>query len=266
MATIESLTAALGTALDKARDLFAGLAGSRTQADSLHDQLRGLGFHRDAARSEGIASDLEAAQALTTALSDRLESALAAVESARTGSGVIGSGGSAPAMDARAVPDRPPWGDRPPVAGFTPLQPKRECFDAIRREGWPRNSEGLTSARGILYTDGGHRVNSETFRPYRPGASPPCDDLREPWRPDERYTTTWHVERDAAAAIRKWGLTTAVLYLNLPPCGKRSKDQRRCHENLASILPAGTTLYIWEIRENGAATRHVYSGDGKAIK
>jgi hypothetical protein len=265
MATIESLTTAIHAALDKARDLLAGLAGSRSQAESLHDEMRGLGFHNKAARSEGIASDLETAQAQTMAIAARLESALAAVESARTGSGVLGGGNTTPDTHSRAVPDRPPWADRPPIAGFTFRRPVRECYEAIREAGWPRNAQGQTSARAILYTSDGHRVNAEMFRPHRPGQTSPSDDLREPWRSDERYTTTWHVERDAAAEVRRWGLTDSVLYLNIPPCGEESGDPFRCHANLEKLLPAGVKMFVWAVNEDGSRTRRRYVGTGEAI-
>jgi hypothetical protein len=242
MASIDTLTAAIRTAIDQARQLLAGLDGTQSTAEELRDHLSLLGVDTKAAQISGITTDLEECQAQTINIASRLEAALAAVETARTGHSRGGGGG--PPGDMPSPTAEPPWIRQPPVLGFTHRRPVAECIDEVRREGWPRNAQGRTSARGYLYSSDGHKVNTESFRPHKAGQAPPCEDLREPWRSDGHYTTTWHAERDAAAQIRRWGLTEAVLYLNLPPCGRKSQDRLRCHANLESILPGGTTLYV----------------------
>jgi hypothetical protein len=97
MATIESLTTAIRAALDKARDLLAGLAASKDLTESLRDQLIALGMERKAAQTALLADDLEAARAQATALADRLEAALAQV-------GTVYGAGGGPAA-ARPYPD-----------------------------------------------------------------------------------------------------------------------------------------------------------------
>ncbi|MEU5156517.1 DddA-like double-stranded DNA deaminase toxin [Glycomyces sp. NPDC021274] len=263
MASIEALTAAIRTAITQTRQLLADLRGSQTLTEELRDQLADLGVDAKAAQVSGVAAGLEACQAQTSKIASRLEAALAAAEAARAGRAL--SGGESSPSDIRSRNADPPWTRQPPVPGFTHRRPVAECIDAVRREGWPRNAQGRTSARGFLYTGDGRPVNAETFRPHRKGHAPPCGDLREPWRSDEHYTTTWHAERDAAAEMRRWKLSEAVLYLNVPTCGKESGDPYRCDVNLEKILPEKAVLFVWTVHEDGSRSRRRYIGTGEAI-
>jgi hypothetical protein len=232
MASIDTLAAAISDALDRNRVLLADLARSKDLAEHLRDRLARIGFQRRAARANRTAADLEEAQQQAARLSGRLEATLTRIESLRGG-----NSGTGRPVAALPSPPKPPWSRRPPVPGFSYRKPVADCVEAVRREGWPRNAQGRTSARGNLYTGDGRQVNNEGFRPHRMGEAPPCEDLREPWRSDEHYTTTRHAERDAASLVRKWNLSESVLYLNVPTCGKESGDPHRCDANLVKIFP-----------------------------
>lgn len=264
MASIDALIAAINAALDQTRRLLADLGRSKHLTENLRDRLSDLGFENKTAQAAAITADLEAVQSQTTAVVACLETALAAVDSTGAGDTAVGgrqsAHGTTPSHSAE-----PSWSRRPAVPGFTHRRPVKECIDAVRREGWPRNAQGRTSARGFLYTGDGRQVNTETFRPRDMGRAPPCEDLREPWRSDEEYTTTWHAERDAAALVRRWGLSESVLYLNVPTCGKESGDPYRCDANLEKILPAGAVMYVWTVHEDGSRSRRRYMGTGEAI-
>ena len=146
-------------------------------------------------------------------------------------------------LPAGDVAGRPAGREHPGWDGFTHRRPHPGAVESLRRHGWPKNDAGRTSARGHLYDSEGRRVDStDVMRPHRKGHAPPCEDLREPWRSDPEYTTTWHAERDAAKIMRDNNMHEAVLYLNIPPCGRYSEGNRRCDVNLEKILPANSTL------------------------
>jgi hypothetical protein len=109
------------------------------------------------------------------------------------------------------------------------------------------------------------------LKPYPPGQAPVRPELKEPWASSEELTTTWHVEGDAAADIREGKLDNAVLYLNVPPCGKRAPssefpDPKRCYENLRHIIPADRTVWVHVVPEHGSPSRIRFKGTGEGIK
>lgn len=189
----------------------------------------------------------------------------AAADVARTSENASQAGSSGvggPSGRSIGLGSSPP---QPAIAGFTYRRPASQAVDAIRGEGWPKNSAGNTSARGHLYDSDGRRIDAGTLKPHRKGQAPPCTDLKEPWRSDPDYTTTWHAERDAAKIMRDNGLREAVLYLNIPTCGQESQHAKRCHANLEKVIPAGGTLWVWSIHEDGSQLRRRYRGTGEAI-
>ncbi|MFC4334059.1 DddA-like double-stranded DNA deaminase toxin [Salininema proteolyticum] len=151
------------------------------------------------------------------------------------------------------------------IDGFKPARPNRDAVGEVRKLGWPKNSAGRTSACGHLYGPDGAQLNDQPLRPYRKGHGPVHADLNEPWKSDKHYTTTWHAETDAAAAMRRHGLDEAAVYLNIPTCGKESADPYRCDINLPKIIPRGAILYVWSVHEDGSMSRRKYEGTGEAI-
>jgi hypothetical protein len=261
MASIDALAAAIREALTHIHNLAAQITVSKDLGEQLRNKLSDLGAEGKSEQTSAIIAGLEETQARANNVITQVEAALAAAQALRTGQPRSRSSSEHPAPQT----PEPPWKRQPPVAGFTHRKPIAECIEAVRREGWPRNAEGRVSARGYLYTGDGHQVNTETFRPHRKGSSPPCEDLREPWRSDVHYTTTWHAERDAAAEMRRWKLSEAVLYLNVPTCGKESGDPYRCDANLEKILPPTAVMYVWTVHEDGSRSRRRYIGTGEAI-
>lgn len=177
-----------------------------------------------------------------------------------------GSGGSPPPTGGpRPTGGQPEPERRRGIPGFTYRKPAAEAVEAIRREGWPTNADGQVSARGHLYDERGVAVNDQVIRPHVKGEAPPCNELQEPWRSDPDLTTTWHAERDAAKLMRDKQMRHAVMYLNIPPCGRESSDPQRCDANIEKILPRDAELYVWTIHENGTKARRRYLGNGDAI-
>jgi len=70
--------------------------------------------------------------------------------------------------------------------------------------------------------------------------------------------------------MRRNGITKAVLYLNMDPCGNRGPDQQpdplRCEANITDHLPQGSTLWIHSVHENGSVRSKPYRGTGKALR
>lgn len=145
------------------------------------------------------------------------------------------------------------------------MRPHADALASIRRHKWPKNDDGTMSARGELYDSGGNRLTDEPLKAHRKGEGPYRPDLREPWASDPAMTTSWHVEGDAAAIIRDRGLSGGVLYLNMPPCGAKSYDPKRCYANVEKILPKDSTLVVWVSREHGLPQRFVFKGTGEGV-
>ncbi|MFD0555894.1 DddA-like double-stranded DNA deaminase toxin [Stackebrandtia endophytica] len=257
----ENVESAIRTARDAAaagREALIRVAQAVTET-AAEENARG---HEGIARWYAEAGD-RLSQAASKIDSSTALCEAAAAEVARTddGASLRGSGGL-PRQPATPATEQ---GRPRAIPGFTHRRPAKEAIDAIKREGWPKTAEGRTSARGHLYNPDGNRLDTGTLRPHRKGAALPCTDLREPWRSDPNYTTTWHAERDAAKIMRDNNLREAVLYLNIPPCGRYTEDPKRCDLNLEKILPKGATLWVWTISETGSRGQRRYRGTGEAI-
>ncbi|WP_415647436.1 DddA-like double-stranded DNA deaminase toxin [Stackebrandtia soli] len=148
----------------------------------------------------------------------------------------------------------------------------------MRRIGWPPSNAdpNKTSARGHLFDRNGRRMTGEPIQPHQKGTAPPCDELKEPWRSSEDYTTTWHAERDAAMmireAVKEGHAGPFALYMNIAPCGRRTPDPphtpdpRRCDENIARIVPRDVIVYAHIVsKRDPIPSRLRIVGTGEAI-
>lgn len=155
----------------------------------------------------------------------------------------------------------------PPAATATrpsPRGPDSRGVDAVRRLGWPTNPQGRTTARAVVMDAHGHPIGKEwKADPRSPAAD--TSSFKEPWKSDPRYTIRAHIEGQVAAMMRNTGITRTEVYLNVPPCGSRDKDPYRCAANLRAILPVGSTMTVWTIRERGNPQKNVYQGTGEAL-
>lgn len=108
---------------------------------------------------------------------------------------------------------RPPQ-NRLRLSGL-PVCPGREHPDAVaalKRVGWPKNSEGNISARAILYDRHGNKVGTRAYRADDKNHPSTWPDLKDGWNNPE-LTTTWHAEGQLARDIRKSGLDEATVYM-----------------------------------------------------
>ncbi|MFG3338553.1 DddA-like double-stranded DNA deaminase toxin [Glycomyces sp. NPDC048151] len=263
MASIDTLIASIHSAINQAANLLAGIARSAEQTTQTRSRAGQLGIERTAERLTTAADSLAEGQALARAIADRLQSALAAAEAARTGNGDGRPPVSTSTPEPSQQPRRHPWADHPPVPGFKPSVPHKTCIEETRRVGWPVNKNGRVAARGRLYDSDGRPITGTVQAGNGPAAK--ATDLKEPWASDERMTTRWHIEGHAAAIMRIHALKEAVLYINLPPCGRADQDQWRCDPNLAKLVPVGSTLKVWIVPEKGAPQMINYRGSGEAI-
>jgi hypothetical protein len=117
--SVDDLANAIRAAIDRTRDLLAGLGASREQSAEFRDELGALGFEARAARAAAVGDRLEETQVAAAMIAAKLESALAATEAARTGTtggkggtgGKASSGGEAPPKPTpTAPPPEPPSG------------------------------------------------------------------------------------------------------------------------------------------------------------
>jgi len=256
--SIDELAQGIGGSRETVQRAATEVMAMKTKAEELSANLAAMSAETMSQYMTEVAGQLDTAHQTLTGVADGLEQTQATAAGARQhGGGLLGGdnpGPAPPATPPRAIP------------GFTHRRPVGEAIDAIKREGWPKNADGRTSARGHLYDSEGRRIDAGTLKPHRKGQAPPCTDLKEPWRSDPDYTTTWHAERDAAKIMRDKGLTEAVLYLNMPACGRESRDAKRCDANLEKVLPQGSTLWVWSLQENNGTLRQRYEGTGEAIK
>ncbi|MDN3241383.1 DddA-like double-stranded DNA deaminase toxin [Glycomyces tritici] len=138
--------------------------------------------------------------------------------------------------------------------------------EAIRREGWPRNVKGRTSALGLLYDGAGKPVLRQPLRPLSGDRVYDTPDLKDEWRLRE-VATSWHIEGGVAAYMRKTTTMVMTLWLNIPTCGGyRRPDPNGCHENLPKVLPPGYTLHVRVEGEDGSYQLNTYRGTGEALK
>jgi|GEM_PF-1181907 len=256
--SIDELATGIGGSRDTVQRAATEVLAMKAKAEELSTNLASMSAESMSQYMTEVAGQLDTAHQTLTGVADGLEQTQATAAGAKQHQGgLLGGGNPGPAPSPtkpRAIP------------GFTHRRPTGEAIDAIKREGWPKNTDGRTSARGHLYDPDGNRIDAGTLKPHRKGAAPPCADLKEPWRSDPDYTTTWHAERDAAKVMRDNNLREAVLYLNIPTCGKEDEDPQRCDANLGKIIPAGSTLWVWSINDNGTMKRRKYPGTGEAIE
>lgn len=117
MPSVDALASAIRAAIDRNRDLLAGLGASRERATEFRNALGALGFETRAARAAAVGDRLEESQVAAALIATKLESAMAAAEAARSGSGgggKGGTGGGAPPTPS-APPPEPPngWNSAP---------------------------------------------------------------------------------------------------------------------------------------------------------
>lgn len=255
MTSVDEVTAAVGGAAEDAGQAAAKGTAAHTAATALARQLDAMGADGTAQTVNIAADQLGEANALLGQAIAKLQEAQTTAASAK--GRLHGATGTA----SRTVAS-----GRSRVPGFSASRPVGECVEAVKQLGWPKNSDGKTSARGLLYSSDGERLSKQPLQAHPKGKAPPCEDLNEPWRSDSRLTTTWHAERDVAAWMRSENVDHAVLYLNVPTCGKESQDAGRCHVNLPKVMPSGSTLTVWSVHEDGSTRRRRYEGTGEAIR
>lgn len=123
-----------------------------------------------------------------------------------------------------------------------------------------------------MYDADGREVQPTTYKAYVKGEQPDRPELTPPFNDADRTTTAWHAESDIAQAIRDGGMREATIYLNVPLCGKNSKDNpnvpdpRRCSENLRHIIPRDVVVYVHVVPERGTESRRRIVGTGEGIK
>jgi hypothetical protein len=146
---------------------------------------------------------------------------------------------------------------------FHPRRRNRTHEEEVRALGWPTNEEGRISARGLLYATNGTRLAERVWK-----ADPTAEhgDLREPWASASDHVARWHVEGQVCAWMRQTRTREAVLYQNLPACGRQSGDPGRCDRSIAPMLPEGYTLVVWTVPKQGNPYSVRYRGTGEAIR
>ncbi|MBO3735424.1 DddA-like double-stranded DNA deaminase toxin [Glycomyces niveus] len=265
MPSVEEVAAALGANKGEAKALAGQLAASKQQAEKLQEQLAALGAEGTASLASAAVQSIEGLMSEAAALSGRIGEAQSQVLA-------IGQGGLLPSGTKTTVTGQPTAAlPRRRIPGFNSNRVNKDAIADIRRAGYPKNAEGKTSARAFVYTADGEQINADALKPYRKGEAPPQPDLKEPWASSEELTTTWHVERDAAAAIRAERLDSAAFYLNVPLCGRRAEgseypDPAKCYENFRHIIPKDAVAYVFVVPEQGMPRRRRIVGTGEAIK
>jgi hypothetical protein len=268
MPSIDEAASAVGGNAEQARELSAGITGSKEAIAELAGALAALGVETRASEANGCADDAEALASQANALAEALDRLRARVDGLRglltalsSGSAPPTTSGGGPTTSEVNVPR-----DRP-VPGFDPQRLNPTVERIMRRIGWPKRADGKTSARGLLFSPDGRSWTETPLRASRSGPASQRTDLKEPWASDPGITTRHHIEGNAAALMVKHGQRDAVLYLNIPPCGGPSRpDPKRCHPNIPSVLPKGYTLTVHTVRDGGGHSRTVYRGTGEAIK
>lgn len=243
--SIDTLTTAIRHALEQARHLIAGVGASKDQATEVHDRIAALGAETSAANAGATADHLEEGQALAAAIADRLESALAAAEAARAGTGgTSGGGGGAP-----------PSGPPPPTASGP--SPERPIPTFVRRlaEQLPVRESG-DKTHLLAYTN-------EDGEPVA-YASGRRRDARDGLKPEfaRRFVVKDHAEGHVAADMRRPGAPEHVtVVINNTPC----PSPVGCDATIPHIIPKDATMTVYVT--DGATTTHyaTYTGTGEGI-
>ncbi|GAA4910726.1 nucleic acid/nucleotide deaminase of polymorphic system toxin [Stackebrandtia albiflava] len=262
MAGIEDFTAAIAIAFDRLNDAIAGMESARSAAGESATSLQAAGAYGAADIMARVAEVIgEAVDTLATGKTNTEEAAAIARAAMETT-----DGGDTPAGTT------PPPDGGPPAP--TPTRPHPNAADtrhvaAVRRIGWPKNAQGRTNARALVFDKNGEQVG-DVWKATPDGEANDPRHYREPWRSDVRYTIRYHVEGQVAAMMRRTGITEAEVYLNIPPCGTRDDDwSYQCHDNIKKILPKGYTMTVWAVREREAPTwspqKYTYKGNGEAL-
>lgn len=170
---------------------------------------------------------------------------------------------------AGAAPPSPPPLAPPRRPGWRSSRANPDAIAAVRRAGWPKNSEGRTSARAHLYDGDGNQVTPKTYQAYKKGEQPYRPELKLAFN-DQDMTTTWHAEGEIAKDIRDSGVREASVYLNIKRCGEgtmnREPNPKGCSENFRHIVPKDVVVYVHVIPENGRRSQFRIVGTGEGIK
>lgn len=256
MSSVDEFSAAIGTAAESVEAVTSAITAAKSNGDELTSEIANLGAEGKANETGAVAQRLETEAApLAAQLKELLGEIRQQAEALRGLEGApsagVGSGGSSSAQPAQ----------------FNPEKRNERCVKALKRFGWPKNRHGKTKARALLYDAKGNGVLHRPLKPRRKGEPYPAPELREPWRSNPETTTTWHIEGGVAAYMRRTKTQVMVLYINEPICGGPSApDPQRCYPNLAKILPAGSTLYVHIVEENGGYRKVKVLGTGEAIR
>jgi hypothetical protein len=264
MTSVDEVAASLGGNKSEAEGLAGQLAASKQQAEELQGALAAVGVESTANRAAAAVQTIEQLVAEAAGLAERIGEAQAEVHAIGQ-SNLLTTSTGAPATTTAS------FGYARRLADFNPMRSHPEAVKEVRRVGYPRNAEGRTSARAFVYTADGEQLNAEPLKPYRKGEAPVRPELREPWASSEDMKTTWHVEGDAAAMIRKDHLQDAAFYLNVPLCGSRQgeselPDPKGCAENFRHVIPRDSVAYVHVIREGRVPYRQKIIGTGEGIK
>lgn len=252
MSNIDEPAAGAANAADQARQLSTGINQFKDALDSLATAFAAIGANDKQTETKACAAEAEALTAHVNSLADSLEALRSRIDALR---------GLLPAS----------------ASGTPPPQPRSPSFDhaardnarstALRGFGWPKNSKGRTSARGLLYDSEGNAALRQPLRALRKGKVYNAPELKEPWRSDPEMKTTWHIEGGAAAYMRKTQTRVMSLWLNVPACGGYDRpDPQGCAENLPKVLPRGYTLHVHVEEEHGGFRYTEYRGTGEALR
>lgn len=257
MPSIDEAASAVSGNAEQARELSAGITGSKATITELAGALSNLGLETRASEANGCADDAEALAGQAHALAEALDQLRARVDGLRGLLTSISSGSAPPTTTAGGSPPHDPKA----------RDPKRS--EEIHRFGWPRNTRGRVSARGLLYDGSGNPVLHKPLKALKGDRVYDTPDLKDEWRTRD-VATSWHIEGGVAAYMRSTETKSMSLWLNLPPCGGRGDyddaDPKGCHANLPKILPEGYTLVVHMEYEDGRYRRRVFPGTGEALK
>lgn len=239
MPSIDDVTAAIGgTAEDTANAAVKGGA-AHTATTELARQLDAMGADGTAHTVHAAAGQVDEANAMLSQAEAKLRDAHATAESARGRlTAATGGGAAAPAPAARP---------------FKAMRTDPEKAAEIRPHA------GKHYAVASLYDADGNRV----LGPHSASDDGPAATAtwRQPWGSYPRLRR--HVEAHAAARMHRDGHRTAVMYINMKPCGY---DPGGCEKNLPAILPAGAVLWVHQVGERGGTVVTRYEGTGDASK
>lgn len=240
------------------------LEGTRAAHGANHEALLGV----VAVIAEAVKTATEGLAAIGSGMEERAAGAAQAregIETARTHITAIGNAlDTGPSSGPGQVGSTS--AELEPRASFEPAALDQTIVERIRQIGWPLNRNGRVAARGLFFDHRGKEVLGRVLSALRPGQVFQAPDLKEPWRSNRKVTSSWHIEGGVAAYLREHVESKrAVLYLNVPPCGKTPFDPARCHANLEKILPEGTTLTVFVVRKRGLPERITFEGTGEAV-